>query len=88
MAMTMLSLKNRLKVSLAAKIGTPENEDKRNAFAEAIAQAVYDEITQNADIVLSADDIETPATGLLDSTASPCTGTAKSSAVTLSTRIK
>ena len=88
MAMSQNSLKARIEANIKVEFGDPEEADKLAKFANAIAKSIYDEITENADLVLLAGDIPVPAVGILDSTSGVCTGAAASSSITLSTRIK
>jgi hypothetical protein len=88
MVMAVNTLKTKIIDNMNAQFGPPDDAAILAKFAEAIAQSVYDEITQNADLNLLAGDIPVPASGILDSVSGPCTGSAQSSAVVLPTRIR
>lgn len=65
----------------------PENAQLQ-AFMEAIANAIINEIKVNGDIVLTAGNITIPALGLISGApGAPVTGSAVNAAVTLTTKI-
>lgn len=81
--MTTSGLQAKIRTEIEALYGTPADSALLDLFCQALGKAIVEYIQQNATIVLAANDIQVPGTGLVDSVAGAVSGEANNKAGTI-----
>lgn len=58
MAMSVSSLKTKIQTEIINQFGAPADSSQLQKFCEAIAQAVYDEVTTNAQVIVTVTGVQ------------------------------